>query len=159
MKGHLCTYQHPGDNDISIQEEITTITERYSRKEMDKRLAKQRYRPEPSKREITKADRDEEARRRSRSIAERERVRYDERERVRYNERERVHYADDTRGSSRRYDTTRPASGSGDLRKKNDPRNYNTGRSKKENAKRSTESYETYTDSEEDKHGRYHRRR
>ena len=159
LKGHLCTYQHPGDNDITIQEEITTITDRYNRKEIDKRLANQRYRPEPTKREITKADRDEEARRRSRSIEERERVRYDERERVRYNERQRVHYADDTRGSSRRYDTTRPASGSGDLRKKNDPRNYNTGRSKKENAKRSTESYETYTDSEEDKHGRYHRRR
>ena len=61
--------------------------------------------------------------------------------------------------SSRRYDTTCPNSGSGDLRKKNDPRNYNTGRSKKENAKRSTESYETYTDSEEGKHGRYHSRR
>ena len=151
MKGHLCTYQHPGDNDISIQEEIATITERYNRKEMDKRLAKQRYRPEPSKREISKADRDEEARRRSRSIAERERVRYDERERVRY--------ADDTRGSSRRYDTTRPNSGSGDPRKKNDPRNYDTGRYKKEYAKRSPASYETYTDSEEDKHGRYHSRR
>ena len=135
-KGHLCTYQHAGDNNISIQQEIATITERYSRKEMDKRLAKQRYRPEPSKREISKADRDEDARRRFRSNAERDRARdYD-----------RYH------GSSRRYETTR-GSGSGD------PRNYNTGRSDKDYDKRSPTSYEDYTDSEEEKHGRYHRRR
>ena len=135
-KRHLCTYQHAGDNNISIQQEIATITERYSRKEMDKRLAKQRYRPEPSKREISKADREEDARRRSRSNAERVRARDDDR----------------YHGSSRRYETTR-GSGSGD------PRNYNTGRSKKDHDKRSPTSYEDYTDSEEEKHGRYHRRR
>ena len=103
---------------------------------MDKRLAKQRYRPEPSKREISKADREEEARRRSRSNAERVRARDDDR----------------YHGSSRRYETTR-GSGSGD------PRNYNTGRSKKDYDQRSPTSYEDYTDSEEEKHGRYHRRR